>query len=337
MGSSTRGLSIAIAGATGAVGREVLEVLEERDFPVRAVRALASPHSVGEDVEFLGESIPVEPEVGSLRHLDLLVLCTPAPVSLDLVREALRAEVSCIDCSGALATSPEVPLLASGLAAPGATVGVPLVSSPGGSSLAWARLLRGLHAAAGVSRVVGTILRASAAEGRAGIETLSSETIALLNQRQLDEDASCFERAVAFDCLPVPFDEGEGGPMTAAERRLRQELPRLLEEQIPLAVSAVQIPTFVGEGATLAVETRRPLSAAEAREVLAKETDVELWSDEELGPTTRDTTGSDQILVGGVRSDPSVENGLLLWTAIDPLRLVASNVVKLAETRLRLH
>jgi aspartate-semialdehyde dehydrogenase len=333
------GLALAVVGATGAVGREVLDVLGDRNFPVRELRVYASAGSVGEEVEFQGEHFPIEGEPESLRGLDLVLLCTPSAVSLELVREALRAQVSCIDCSGALSGAAEVPLLAAGVSAPGSIVGAPLVATPGGPALAWSRVLSALEEAAGLSRVVGTLLQSAACAGRPGIEALSQETIALLNQRA-PEPPGVFSRSVAFDCVPEAALDPQGRDadgLTGSERRLRDELRRLIRPDLALSITSILVPTFVGEGSSLVCETRRPISPEEASELLAKSPGIEVWDGEELAPSTRDSTGRDEVLVGCVRRDPACEQGLQLWAVADPLRLAATNVVQLAETRLQLN
>lgn len=334
MTGSGPGLSLALAGATGALGRELLEVLADREVLIRELRVYGTADSVGEEVEFLGDYFPVQSDIESLRGVDLMVLCTPPAGSLELVRQALRAEVSCIDCSGALAGSPEVPLFVAGLSSPASVMGAPLVATPGGLALAWSKVLRPLHQAAGLRHVTGTVLFSASAAGRPGIEELSRQTIALLNQREL-EDSGQAGGVSAFDCVPTSGMSGEGS--CAAEQRLRVELPRLLGEELPLSVSCVQVPTFVGDGSALTLETLRPISPGEARETLAKAPGLDLWLEDELGPSTRDTTGRDDVLVGCIRADASVSNGLLLWAACDPLRVAATNVAQLAETRLHLH
>ena len=145
---------------------------------------------------------------------------------------------------------------------------------------------------------------------------------------------------MAFDCLPSTglFDEqAEGDRATVFESRLRADLLRLLGEELEVAVTGVQVPTFVGEGSALAVQTRSPLSVEDALAALEKAPGVELRAAKDGSPSTRDSSGCPQVLVGRVRRDPSHERGLLLWLASDGLRLVASNVVKLAETRLRVN
>jgi aspartate-semialdehyde dehydrogenase len=335
---------VALAGATGALGSEVLAVLEERRFPLSQLLPFATEGSLGEDVEIRGEDIPVGCEMPPLRGLDLLIVCTPPAVALELVREALRAEVPCIDCSGALAGSPEVPLQVADLCAPDSSRNAPVIATPAGPTLAWAHVLSALEGAAGIERVVGTVLQSAAHAGRRGIAALSNETLSLLSQEEAPP-SDVFTGQVAFDCIPavgsartaVEGDSEEPPPVasdTGVERSLVRDLRRLINPDLSVAVSVVQVPTFLGDGSNIAVETRRSIEPAEVAAIFQKVPGVEVWGGGPHGPTTRDTAGRDGALVGRLRADTSRENGLLLWVAADALRLAAVNAVKLAETRL---
>ena len=333
--AASRGLRIVLAGATGALGQEVRAALESSGLPVSELVAVATDASIGTEVEFRGDALFVEPEAPALRGFDLLILCTPASVSLDLIRQALRAEVACIDCSKALSASGEVPLVMVGRSASSDLV-APLVETPSGVALGWVRVLEPLAESAGLEQVVGTVLQPATSAGRRGIEVLSSETIALLSQAEVP-DSDVFPAPVAFDCLPwtgsgSPGENGE----TDFESGLRRDVERMLGPEVALSVSSVQVPTFVGEGSTLTLRTGRPLTLEETRGLLEKAEGVELW-DSDRAPSTRDTAGRDRVLVGRVRVDPGSEGSLQLWLATDGLRLVAAEVVRIVETRLRLN
>lgn len=333
------GHRIAVAGATGALGQEVIRILEERRFPLAELIPFATDRSLGEEVEIFGDVIPVLTEPPVLRGLDLLIICTPAGAALELVRGALHAEVPCIDCSGAMAASPEVPLYVADLCHPKAVKGVPLVAAPASAALAWAHVLAALEGSAGLSRVVGTLVCSASSAGRRGIEVLSSETIGMLNQK-FPDPSEVFETPVAFDCVPFAEDGAEGTEdqpedfAATTERALIRDLERLVSPDLSVAVTALRIPTFAGDGSTLAVETGEAISPERARAIFEKVPGLELSGDGESGPSTRDTAGRDVVRVGRVRRDPSLEKGLLLWLTADLLRLAAMNAVKLAETRL---
>lgn len=327
-------LRVAVAGATGTLGGELLAVLDARRFPVTELVALATEHSGGESLEFRGDVVEVGTDPERLRGCDLAFLCAPAAASLDLVRRALQLSVPCIDLSGSVAGQPAVPLLVADVAAPPEALRQPLVACPSTQALAWAPVLAALSRATPLRRVVATALTSVSGAGRLGIEALSSETIALFNQQELP-DAPYFGRPVAFDCLPS-VGEVEADGSTAAESALARDLHRLLGEGVGIAVSSVRVPTFAGDAATLCVETGSPLDPREARALLAKAPGVELWDVDAEGPNTRAAAGRDVVLVGRLRRDPSCEQGLLLWLAADTLHLAASNGVKLAEARLGL-
>jgi aspartate-semialdehyde dehydrogenase len=333
------GLRLVLVGATGALGQEVLTVLEQASLPIAELIPVATEQSLGVDLDFRDDVISVAAKMPSLDRADLVILCTPAAIALDLIRKSLRAEVACIDCSGALGGSEDIPLLVADLC-PAADAMQPVVGSPTGAALAWALALSALQQAAGLERVVGTVLQPVSHAGRAGIDVLSTETVALLSQSEPPEP-ELFPDVVAFDCLPStgPFDKAAEpcDRATVFESRLRAELLRLVGPDVAIAATGVQVPTFVGEGSALAVQTRSPLSVDDAMAALEKAPGVELWTSQDASPTTRDSSGCAQVLVGRVRRDPSHERGLLLWLASDGLRLAASNVAKLAETRLRLN
>jgi aspartate-semialdehyde dehydrogenase len=344
---SRRGLRVALAGATGALAREVMALLAERRFPVRELLPFASERSIGRNAELGDEVVAVGSEMPSLVGVDLLIVCTPREPAMEIVRQALRNSVYCIDCSGALAESSDVPLLVSDLCLP-SEVRAPVVTCPSGPTLGWSPVLSALQEAAGLKRVVGTLLQSASCAGRGGIEALSAETIALLRQKELPPSA-VFPGPVAFDCAPnagglkAPAEtetEGEGETevetSSGSESRLTTELERLFPG-LEVVVTGVQVPTFVGEGSALAVETERPLSSHAAGEAIAKMPGVDLWSAGDGPPSMRDTAGRDAVLVGRLRRDRTRERGLLLWIAADGLRLAAANAVKLAEARLRLN
>ncbi len=334
------GARVALVGATGLLGSEVLAVLSESPLEVAELFPVATDRSLGREIEFRGETHPVETELPDLRAVDLLFLCVPAAASLDLARRALRAEVACIDASGALAGSADLPLAAPALLAAAAGDESPLVVAPPGAALAWALVLAPLAARAGLERVVGVAIEAASWGGRQGIESLYQESIAIFNQEDLPVP-EVFGRPVAFDCIPALGEVDQSG---ASEREalLAGSVARLLGggpsstgAPARIAATLIQVPAFVGFGSSLAVETRRPLDPKQAEEALAAAPGVELWGGEASAQTLRSSAGRDRVLVGRVRRDPTRDSGLLLWMATDVLRLAAANAVAMAVAKLR--
>jgi aspartate-semialdehyde dehydrogenase len=324
-------LRVAVVGATGALGGELLDQMRERRFPVQELRPIATDRSLGETVDWLDHELPVATEPDALAGLDLVFVCTPPEAALDWIRRALKASVACIDFSGALSARAEVPLLGDRAAHDPALRSAPLLAVPAAPALALARVLAPLAEAAGLVRSVATLCDSASGAGRAGVDALQSETIALFNQE--DPPQTELGHALAFDCLPAtgPLD-GAGG--ATAEARVCSELARLLGGDARHALTILRVPTFAGMGAQLNVETSRPLAPEHAAELLAKLPGVTLWPAAEA-PSTRDAIGDDAVQVGRLRSDPSVTHGLSLWLALDPVRLVSSHALHVAEARFR--
>lgn len=329
------GARIGLLGATGALGGEVLAALEASPLRIAAIVPAASDASRGEAIEFQGEDYPVLAEMPNLRGLDLVFCCAPPDPSLAWVREALRAEVPCIDCSGALADSHEVPLRVAALAPPPEAEGAPVVATPDAALLAWTLALAPLQRAAGLRRVVATVLESASAAGREGIAALSSESLALFNQQEAPEPVA-FGRPLAFDCHPSLEPPDESGH-TPRERALQRGLARMLDTPVEVAATVAQVPAFVGQASSLALELARPLDPKEAEDHLAHAPGVEVWTEDGRGPNLRAAAGRDVVIAGRVRRDPGRPDGLLLWLVADPLGLVAANAVALAVARLQPH
>jgi aspartate-semialdehyde dehydrogenase len=324
-------LRVAVVGATGAMGGELLDQLRERRFPLQELRPIATERSLGETVDWLGHELPVATGEESLRGLDLAFVCTPPAAALEWIRRALQAGVACVDFSGALSSRAEVPLLCAEREPDREALAAPLLAAPAAAALALARVLAPIGVSAGLARVSATLCEAASGAGRAGVDALQAETIALFNQEDLPE--SELGRSIAFDCLPA------SGPLDAAgaselEARVSRELGRLLGEGLPRAITVLRIPTFAGMGIHVALETERALEPAACLERLAKAAGVTAAA-LDAAPTTREAIGEETVLVGRVRRDPGAARGLLLWLALDPARLAAANALRLAEARFR--
>lgn len=334
--TTRRGHRVAVIGATGTLGSDVVAVLDERRYPVGELVPVATDASLGEEVSLRGESVPVLAGEVSLRGADVAFVCVPPESAAPWVKRALEAQVPCIDLSGAMAGVPEVAVVAADLAPPRELLLRPLVVSPPGPALAWALALAPLQARFGLARVRGTSLEAASGVGRAGIRTLEAEVVALFNQESPPE-SSVFAGPVAFDCVPElehPPDPYGAGP---AEAQLVSLLQALLDTLVPVAATRVRVPTFAGLGASLAVELSKPADLDDVRAALLDAAGLELWDPEATGPTTRDAATRSEVLVGRLRRDPTSPAGVLLWLAADPVRLAATNAVRLAEARLELH
>lgn len=328
------GLRVVVVGATGALGAEVLFALDSARLPIRELVPIATDRSLGVEVEFQGASCPIETGQQALEGADVVFVCTPSGAALDWIAEAVVRRVLVIDLSGALQgseTLAQSPALEQLLGSPDG----PLVAPAPGPALAWLRVLAPLHEAFGIRRVVGTALVSASGSGRAGVDALYDETVTLLGQQGREEDEPpALDHPVALDVLPWAGDIDDTGA-SDAERTMAASLRRALGTALAVSVTVARVPTFCGDGASLAVEFAAPVTPLQVRELLAKALDVELV-DDPRGPSTRGAAGAERVLVGRVRRDPGCEGGVLLWLAADPARLAAVDAVRTAIGRLGL-
>jgi aspartate-semialdehyde dehydrogenase len=318
-----------VVGATGTLGRELIGQLAERRFPIQELVPIASDRSLGEEVEWLGHELPIVTE-HALAGLDLVFLCTPPAASPAWLRAALTARVACIDCSGAGAAREEIPLLDPERAPSPVALASPVLALPSPTALALARVVSALRGSARVERVLATVCESASSAGRAGIDALQAETIALFAQQEPPEE-SPFSHGVAFDALPATGPIGVGD-LSASEAATLRDFARLAPG-VRLAVSALRVPAFSGLGVQLALELEAPL-APEAIEKLLDEAAGTRVFGTPAGPSLRDAAADAEVLVGRVRLDPSRVNGALLWLALDPVRVAATAAVRLAELRI---
>jgi len=330
MGELVKLRRVGVVGAGGTLGRELLAVLEQRRLPIVELVPIGSADQAGEGVAFGGQDLPLRPPDTPLAGLDVVFLCAPAEHSLDHARRALHARVPCIDASGALARSEDVPLVDAEAPLSGAARSAPLLSAAGGVALAWHRVLAPLDREAGLRRVTATAVESVSTAGRRGLEALSAETVALLSQQEVAEPGA-LPWPIAFDCHPAT-DEADLGGASGREAALSETLQRLLGRALPLDLTVLRIPTFSGEGASLRVETERPFAPADALDCWAKTPAVEVVGPDAGTLRTRASTGREVVLVGRVRA--GAEGGLLLWLVADTQRLSAQNAARLAEARL---
>ena len=324
--------TVAVVGATGAVGEQMLEVLERRDFPVGKLLPLASARSVGKEVTFRGEAYPVrELTAQSFAGVDLALFSAGASVSRDFAPAAAAAGAWVVDNTSHFRMHDDVPLVVPEVN-PGHLKDAPrrIIANPNCSTIQMVVPLAPLHRAAGIKRIVVSSYQAASGAGRAAMDELRDQTVALLNFREPRVEQ--FQRRLAFDVIPeidVFLPEGD----TREERKMVDETRKIMS--LPnLAVSAtcVRVPVFVGHCLAVNVEFERALTAEAARALLAAAEGVEIDDDPNAYATTADVAGRDETFVGRVRADPSVPHGLNLWVAADNLRKgAATNAVQIAE------
>jgi len=329
---ATRGLRVCVAGATGALGTEVLGVLDASGVRVGELFAVAGEASLGADIEFQGEVVAVSSELPALQGLDLVFCCTPREAAAEVARAALRAEVPCVDATGVWTGQEEIPLCLASCGDP--VPAAPLLAGPADAAVVWAPVLRVLAEFSPLLNVTGAVLESASAGGRRSIDALSAGSLALFNQEDLPEEAFP-GRPLAFDCHPT------SGPVDADGRSVRESelavaLGRLVGVDLAVSARWARIPAFVGQASCLWVELADAVDPAAVAERLAKAPGVELWDGPDEGPGLRAAAGRSAVVVGRPERDPARETGLRVWVAGDVLRLAAANAVALARARLQL-
>jgi aspartate-semialdehyde dehydrogenase len=330
---ASRGLVTAVLGATGAVGRELLEVLAERRFPVAELRAFASPDAALASVEFRGEEVRVETITPSRVAGADLVLCA-APGVLASLRAALEpAGVRVVDLSGELELDPSVPLF---LGEDSVVSERGWCAIPRGVVTGLALALLPLHRAAGVERAAVVTFESALGAGRVGPDELLAGSVELLGGMSGEVEASVvFPLPLAFDCLPLVGDLLPDGD-SAEERRLAHVLRRALDAPaLAVECTRVRVPIFGGSLACVHATTARELAPERARDLLAKEPRLALLGEDEL-PTPRSAAGGDRVQVGRLRAVPAPRAGLAFVLAQDDLRRGAAvAAVEAAEALVR--
>jgi aspartate-semialdehyde dehydrogenase len=324
--------SVAVVGATGAVGEILLRVLAERRFPISRLRVLASDRSAGTTVRFQGEALAVEPVRPQLfEGIDLVFFAATGSLSKELAPEAQRRGAVVIDKSSTWRMDPTVPLVVPEVNPDAAMKHRGILAGPNCTTIGFVMALEPLRRAAGLRSVVVTTLQAASGAGRDGMDELSRQTVDLANGEE--PVAKVFPRTLAGNVLPLCESFREDGYSTE-EMKLVLETRKILDlSDLPLSVTCVRVPVAVGHSAALLVETEQPLPPTAARAALAAFPGVRVVDDpsSNVFPTPKDVAGRDEVLVGRIRRDLGSDR-LWLWEVSDNLRKgAATNAVQTAE------
>ena len=315
-------LKVAVIGATGMVGREILSILAERAFPATEVIALSSRKVLGAEVSF-GDSTLRTKDVDDFDFAtaDLCIMATGDAAARKYGNAAASAGSIVIDTSRAFRNDPQVPLVAPEVnaAAIADYVKRRIISVPDGQTAQLVRTLKPLHDAAGVERVVVATYQSVSGEGQRAVDELWSQTKGIyVNQSPEPKE---FPRQIAFNVIPSIDDVMDDG-FTEEEWRIAAETRKIIDNDIQVVATCVRVPTFVSVGEAVHVELSQPLPAAEARALLRQSPGLVLIDrrDEEDGyETPVGAVGEWATYVCRVRDDPTVANGLAMWVVSDDL------------------
>ncbi|HEX2112933.1 MAG TPA: aspartate-semialdehyde dehydrogenase [Alphaproteobacteria bacterium] len=328
------GYRVAVIGATGNVGREMLSTLAERKFPVSDVIALASERSVGRRVSFGDDELKVQDLAKfDFRGVDIALSSPGAKISA--VHSPRAGKVGCvvIDNTSHFRMDPEVPLVVPEVN-PGAIAGYAkknIIANPNCSTIQMVVALKPLHEAARIKRVVVSTYQSVSGAGKEAMDELFNQTRAVYVNQAIERNK--FTKQIAFNVIPhidVFMDDG----FTKEEWKMRVETRKILDPDIDVVATCVRVPVFIGHAEAVFVEFEKPLSDADARRVLRDAPGVSVVDHraDEGYVTPHEAAGEDKVYVSRLRVDPTVKNGLVFWCVADNLRKGAAlNAVQIAE------
>jgi aspartate-semialdehyde dehydrogenase len=329
------GYRVAVVGATGAVGNEMVKVLEQREFPVASLRVLASARSIGKTIEFRGEALKVEElKEDSLKGEEIALFSAGGSVSRHFAPIAGKAGCVVVDNSSAWRMDPDVPLVVPEVNphAVAAHRNKGIIANPNCSTIQMVVVLKPLHNAATIDRVVVSTYQAVSGTGMKAIRELEEQTRQLLSFQEVAPKVYPYQ--IAFNCFPHIGAFLENG-YTEEEMKMVNETRKIMEApEMKITATTVRVPVFYGHSEAVNIQTRRKLTAKEARVLLFRAPGVRVVDNpaERIYPMPIEAAGTDDTLVGRIREDLSVENGLDLWIAADNIRKGAAlNAVQIAE------
>lgn len=329
----TRKCRVAVVGATGAVGREMLSILEERDFPLQELVPLASERSAGKRLAFRGEEVEcLELSPDRLRGVDIALFSAGGAVSKEYAPIARDAGCVVVDNSSAWRMDPQVPLIVPEVNPDQAASHQGIIANPNCSTIQMVVALQPLHAEAGIKRVVVSTYQAVSGSGVKAVRELQEQSEAVLGGRS--PQARVYPHQIAFNCLPhidVFLDDGS----TKEERKMVQETKKIMGDQrLAVTATCVRVPVQTCHSEAVNVEFHSELSPERARDILAAAPGVQVIDDPLRNeyPLPVAAAGTDPVYVGRIRPDSTVAHGLNLWVVADNLRKGAAlNTVQIAE------
>jgi aspartate-semialdehyde dehydrogenase len=325
--------NLAVAGATGAVGRKMLEILEERKFPVNRLTLLASARSAGQSLEFMGEKIAIE----ELRHdsfegVDIALFSAGASVSLEFAPSAVKSNCVVIDNSSAYRMEPDIPLVVPEVNPDAIGKEPGIVANPNCSTIQMVVALKPIHDKFKIKRVVVSTYQSVSGSGQKAIHELKGQILELLQGNE--SKPNVYTHQISFNCIPhidIFLDNG----YTKEEMKMVNETRKILnDDSIQICPTTVRVPVFYSHSEALNIETEGPVTASEVKDLLSGQPGVCVVDDPEnnLYPQAITAENKDEVFVGRIRDDISLERAVNLWVVSDNLRKGAAlNAVQIAE------
>ena len=324
---------VAIAGATGAVGTEFLKLLEARDFPMKSLRLLASSRSAGSKLKFRGENLEVEELTPkSFKGIDIAFFSAGGSRSKEFAPHAVDSGAVVIDNSSAFRMDEKVPLVVPEINPKQAFEHQGLIANPNCSTIQMVVALNPIHRAANIQRVVVSTYQAVSGSGASAMEELKQQLRAWANDEPMKQEV--FPTQIAFNLFPH-IDVFQDNGYTKEEMKMVHETRKIMNApNMQISATCARVPVLRAHSEAVWVETEKPLSESEARELFDKEPGIVIQDERESGgyPTPWHITETQETYVGRIRKDISHPNGLTFWVVADQLyKGAALNAIQIAE------
>lgn len=329
-------LTVAVVGATGAVGREMLKTLQERNFPATQVIPFASSRSAGTKVPFGdGELVVRELKEDVFAGIDLAIFSAGGGTSEKFAPHAAAAGCVVVDNSSAWRMDERCPLVVPEVNADHLDKHQGIIANPNCSTIQMMLILKPLHDVAQITRVVVSTYQAVSGTGQKAIAELETQVRQLFNMQE--PDVTVYPHRIAFNVLPHIDSFQENGYTKEEMKMVNETIKILADPSVKVTATCARVPVFYGHSESLNIETVKKLTAHEARAILAQAPGVQVYDNpqEKMYPMPIDAAGEDMTFVGRIREDESIANGLNMWVVSDNIRKGAAlNAVQIAEVLL---
>ncbi|MEA4925557.1 MAG: aspartate-semialdehyde dehydrogenase [Syntrophomonadaceae bacterium] len=327
------GIRLAVVGATGAVGQEMLKILEERNFNLKEILCLADPREAGTKLKFKGETLVVKPaDVEAFKQSDMALFAVSSEVSSQLAPMAVENNCVVIDNSYAFRLVDGVPLVVPEVNPLDIKTHKGIIANPNCSTIIMVVAINPIHLAAGIKRVVVSTYQAVSGAGKAGLDELEASTRAYLEQREITPEV--FQYQIAFNLIPH-IDIFVDDNYSREEMKMVWETRKIMHApDLMISPTTVRVPVFRSHSESINLETEKKLTVDEVKQILAAAPGVIVQDDPQakIYPMPLYTSNRDEVFVGRIRKDISMEKGLNLWVAADQIRKgAATNAIQIAE------
>jgi len=328
---------VAVVGATGAVGNEMIEVLQERNFPVENLRLFASKRSAGKTIDFHGKPITVEVLTDKVfKGIDIALFSAGGDRSRDFAPISAREGCVVVDNSSAWRMDPEVPLVVPEVNPDDLDRHKGIIANPNCSTIQMVVVLKPIHDAAKIRRVIVTTFQSVSGTGKKAMDELLEQTSDLLNFKEITP--TVYPHQIAFNCLPH-IDQFMDDGYTKEEIKMVNETKKILgDDAVQVSATTVRVPVFRGHSEALNIETEKKMDPADLRALLSTAPGIIVYDapEKNIYPLQTVSANKDEVYVGRIRNDDTIKNGINMWIAADNLRKGAAlNAVQIAEELIR--